>query len=136
MTAYRSRDCFDHETTLSLYRFQEGNEVGDIDVKITFEVTNWGRPATGPSYSSGGEPAEGPEVDMVHVLMQNAPMSGSKPSYIEAWDWVHEMAGQWVDDHADELAAVASLEMEGRSDAAADARHERDREDHLAEQGK
>ena len=123
------RECFDHETTLSLYAVTMPHRcLGDIDVKITFEVTSWGRPEQGPSYASGGEPAEGPEVDMVHVVMRNAPASGSAPKYIEAWDWIHEWAGEWVTSHTSELAAVASLELEGRRDAYEDAKYDAHRE--------
>lgn len=39
-------------------------ETADVELEITFMYSK-GRAATGPSYSSGGEPAEPPEVELV-----------------------------------------------------------------------
>lgn len=36
------------------------------EVEVSF-VVYWGRPATGPSYASGGDPAEPDEVDDIRV---------------------------------------------------------------------
>ena len=38
----------------------------EIDVKVEYDFTP-GRPEQGPSYSSGGEPAEPPEIEVVNV---------------------------------------------------------------------
>lgn len=42
----------------------------ELRLEIDYGFTP-GRPATGPSYSSGGEPAEGPEVDINAVWICN-----------------------------------------------------------------
>ena len=38
--------------------------LGEIDVEITYHYTP-GRPARGPSYASGGEPPDPPEVEFL-----------------------------------------------------------------------
>ena len=38
--------------------------LGEIEVKIIYRYTP-GRPARGPSYASGGEPADPPEVEFI-----------------------------------------------------------------------
>jgi len=65
-------------------------------------------------------------LDVVHVEMRNAPKSGRKPEYIDAWDWLYDQSIEWTDKHASELAAEASLDIEGRRDAEDD-RHFRER---------
>lgn len=39
------------------------------DVQYVFKCTHLGRPEQGPSYTSGGEPAEGPEFEMDDCLV-------------------------------------------------------------------
>jgi hypothetical protein len=42
----------------------------NYEVEYDFKITSYGCPATGPSYSSGGEPAEGPEFEItVHEIV-------------------------------------------------------------------
>jgi hypothetical protein len=43
----------------------------DVEVQVEFEITSWGAPATGPSYASGGEPAESPEVEILSVIRED-----------------------------------------------------------------
>ena len=101
----RKPDVFAYEPTL-----------GEIDVRITYEVTGWGRPAR-INYNEHDYPAEGPEIDVIHVEMLNAPKSGSKAVYIDAWDWLFDKACKWADEHGDFLVSVARLELGERQDA-------------------
>ena len=40
----------------------------NLDVEIEYTCISKGRPASGPSYSSGGEPAESPEFQIDRVM--------------------------------------------------------------------
>ncbi len=114
-------DSFTHETSVSVCD-PEGSVIGDIDVRITYVVTSHGSPAR-VHYDELDHPAEPAEVDVVHVEMLNAPKSGSKATYIDAWDWLFDWAGDWCAEHAEELAACARLKVEGQRDAADDTRY-------------
>jgi hypothetical protein len=41
----------------------------DITAEVTYEVTSWGAPESGPTYSSGGEPAEPPEFEIEKIII-------------------------------------------------------------------
>ena len=45
-----------------------------VNVEVDMIMTYAGRPATGPSYSCGGEPAEGPEFEVMEVRIINPSM--------------------------------------------------------------
>lgn len=53
----------------------------DMTVTIDYTVTYRGRPALGPSYASGGEPAESPEweVDCLTLVYNDAEV------YVPTW---------------------------------------------------
>jgi hypothetical protein len=40
----------------------------DLDVEVEYTLISKGRPATGPTYSCGGEPAEGAEFQIDRVM--------------------------------------------------------------------
>ena len=40
----------------------------EIEVEVEFDV-DWGRPATGPTYACGGEPAEPAEITNIRVVL-------------------------------------------------------------------
>jgi len=120
-------DSFSHEFTLTSCD-ASGKAVGDIDLKIEYVVSSWGAPAR-INFNEHDCPAEGPELDVVHVQMLNAPKSGSKSVYVDAWDWLYDQAGGWADAHIGELIAIASLDLEGRRwDAYMDAKYDAQRE--------
>ena len=52
---------YNHSMTVCLKPFGE-----DLDLQVDYNLTE-GRPEQGPTYSSGGEPAEGPEVEFGNV---------------------------------------------------------------------
>jgi hypothetical protein len=45
-------------------------QTGEADVECSYTVA-WGRPARGPSYASGGEPADPDEIGDVQILTVN-----------------------------------------------------------------
>lgn len=59
--------------------------LGEIEVEITYRFTP-GRPARGPSYASGGEPADPPEVEFI--------AASSKVSD----DFVKLLVAEWAED--------------------------------------
>jgi len=104
-----NRDVFTHETTFTPCDSM-GNPVGDIDVRITYVVLNFGCPAR-IRYDENDHPAEPAEVDVVHVEMLNAPKAGREAVYIDAWDWLFDWVYDWCDEYATELAGQANLEI-------------------------
>jgi len=74
------------------------------DIEVTYTITP-GRPATGPSYASGGEPAEPPEVELIEVKVDGV-VHAETP-----WDdWLavfimenHEEDGRDTDDWRDRM---------------------------------
>ena len=68
--------------------------LGEIAVEITYRYTP-GRPARGPSYASGGEPADPPEVEFISA---NSKVSDDFVKLLVA-EWAEEWLG---DDGFDE----------------------------------
>jgi hypothetical protein len=74
------------------------------DIEVTYTITA-GRPAIGPSYASGGEPAEPPEVELIEVKID-----GVVHAETEFDDWLinyilenHEDDGPDPDDARDRM---------------------------------
>ena len=63
--------------------------LGEIAVEITYRFTP-GRPARGPSYASGGEPVDPPEVEFISAS------SKVSDDFIKAM--VTEWAEEWLGD--------------------------------------
>jgi hypothetical protein len=108
-------ESFTHETTFSP-RDKKGEEVGEIELRITYRVNSWGCPAR-VHFDENDHPAEAPEVDVIHVEMLNAPKSGREAVWIDVWDWLYEWAGEWCDRHAASLVGKARLEINDARDA-------------------
>lgn len=66
----------------------EDREVADTVVAVTFDFTP-GYPETGPTYDCGGEPAVGPEIDLVSAELLDGGGISFDPEqaweYAEAW---------------------------------------------------
>lgn len=41
------------------------------ELLVEYTVTSWGAPESGPSYSSGGEPAEPPEIEIDKIYVDD-----------------------------------------------------------------
>ncbi len=106
---------FTHETTFSPHD-AKGEHVGDIDVRIEYAVNSYGAPAR-VHFDENDHPAEAPEIDVIHVEMENAPKSGRKAEYIDAWDWLYDWAIEWCAENADDLAGKARLDIQAGRDA-------------------
>ena len=93
-----------HETTLSMYD-AKGEPVGEIDVQIEYRVTDPGSRATHE------QPADAPEIDVVHVNMRSAPRYSyqSNIAWVHCWDWLYDAAIAWANENAGDLAAKARL---------------------------
>ena len=101
--------------------FNHGEKVGEIPFRLHYTVTSWGRPEQPPTYDSGGEPAEGAEIEGGAVLMQ---AGKTEASYIPAWPWLEEWVNLWALTNIDELVKDAGEYLEGRQEADAEARAE------------
>lgn len=51
------------------YDFETTVQIDDVeyDVTVTYKVTYWGSPGSGPSFSHPGDPPEGPEFDIESI---------------------------------------------------------------------
>ena len=67
--------------TLTAYCPFAGDE---IEVKITYNYTP-GRPARGPSYASGGEPADPPEIEFVSAKLSGAKLDKALQEQLDEW---------------------------------------------------
>ena len=116
---------FDYETSIDVFGPCGANvgALGEIDIKLTYAVTSWGTPEQGPSYASGGEPAEGPEIEVSRVYMD---ITGTG-RFLDAFPWLFEEIDEWAYEHIDELIANAGEELEGQREAAADAKYEEEK---------
>ena len=56
----------------------------EIDVEITYNYTP-GRPARGPSYASGGEPADPPEVEFLSAVLKGAKLDKDLQERLDEW---------------------------------------------------
>ncbi len=108
------RDTFRHDDAFMV--FNGGERVGDIDFRLYYRVAYWGRPEQAPSYASGGEPAEGPEIEVVSVTMR---LNGEQ-EYIPAFDWLSEWVEKWAYETIDELVCDAREELAGQREATAE----------------
>lgn len=89
----------------------------DIDYTITFNFVR-GAPAQGPSYSSGGQPADPAEISFVSI----SPDAGDHGVYTDiAQKWLVEWAEEWLAEHHDEAIEIAEQDMQPDPDAARDA---------------
>lgn len=94
-----------------------------VELTVEYEFTP-GTPARGPSYASGGEPAEGPEVEIVSARATNPKDAGqgfALPNWLldqlQADDYLYE-----------ELVRNAEEDRGAEHDAALEARAEARRE--------
>lgn len=88
----------------------------EVELSILYNCSP-GAPERGPSYSSGGEPAESPEIDVLGVMVND------RAATPEQWDQVvenerlyNEMALNAADYIADERAAAAEYRAEKRDE--------------------
>ena len=86
---------YTHDFCIGLFNWKS-ERIGDIDVRVGFRVGVDG------------------EIGVYEVEMLSTPNRFHKTNYIPVWDWLYEEAVDWCDDHADELAADASLEEASR----------------------
>lgn len=77
-----------HNYSFSTCVYRGRNE-REFELEVTYSVTP-GRPAQGPTYSCGGQPAEDAEIEIISVTHNGAPFETSREEdgrlYDEAWD--------------------------------------------------
>lgn len=90
----------------------------DVDYVITFDYVR-GAPAQGPSYSSGGQPADPAEISFVSIT----PDAGDHGAFSDmAQSGLEDWAQLWLDDHYDECIELAEQDNQPDPDDARDAR--------------
>ena len=115
-------ETFTHDDTFLVFNPKDAGSCGGIDFRLVYRVTRWGRPEQGPSYASGGEPAEGPEIEVESVLMLGPPLGDDKPIYTPTWAWLYNEIDEWAHEHIDELMTEAGEHVQGQKEAAAEAK--------------
>ena len=104
------------------FTFYDSLVIGGIPVALEVEIEGRadftyrpGRPVCGPSYSSGGEPAEGPEIEITAITLDEALTyaereAGKKPRSVPlpANDPLFARIEAWLlDERVDELEEAA-----------------------------
>lgn len=79
-----------HKITIPL---EIGNTEISLDVSYDYQR---GQPATGPTYSSGGEPGYGPEVEINSIKIGDEPA----PKWFD--DAAEEYVREWIFEHHEE----------------------------------
>lgn len=92
----------------------DGYEGKEIFVEYT--VTSWGAPESGPSYASGGEPAEPPEIEIDKIWVDDREVPYLHPHpWFKFKAWVYRQMGKWhnwpVNPEWEALASVADTEI-------------------------
>jgi hypothetical protein len=73
--------------------------LGEIEVDIVYTYTP-GHPARGPSYASGGEPADPPEVEFISAALPKGKLDDHHQLMLNEWaeEW---LADEGFDDAVD-----------------------------------
>ena len=111
---------YTHDATIDVFN-AKGKCVGNIDVRLHYRVTSWGRPAR-INYNENDHPAEGPEVDLYHAEMLNEPKAGRQAIWIDAFDWLYDMCIDYADENVSEMVGSAGEYLQGIADANDDAK--------------
>ena len=86
----------------------------DVELSILFEYTP-PSPARGPSYDSGGEPAEYTEVVVISLLIDGVPATHDQLSDVDECERLYEAMELYAADTlADEQAAAEEYRAEMR----------------------
>lgn len=65
------------------------------EIFVEYTVTSWGAPATGPSYSCGGEPAEPPEIEIDRIWVGDREIPYLDPNpWFKAKAWLMRKLGK------------------------------------------
>ena len=86
----------------------------DVELEILYEYTP-PSPQHGPSYDSGGEPAQYTEVEVISMLRDGVPATHDQLSEVDECERLYEaMENYAADTIADEQAAAAEYRNELR----------------------
>ena len=94
----------------------------NIEAHVAFRFTP-GRPATPPSYASGGDPPEGPEIEIERVKLTR------ETGEVLDCDWLAEFVETSLHDDHDALIEAASDDRVAEADEAADFKRQQIRDD-------
>lgn len=73
--------------------------LSEVDVEVAYNYTP-GRPARGPSYASGGEPADPPEIEFISAVLKGAKLDKALQDKLN--EWAEDLlAGDGWDDAVD-----------------------------------
>lgn len=109
-----------------------GDQGAEIELRITYTFTP-GAPEQGPTYSSGGQPADPDEIEFVSCIQvvdgrDRIPYGAFRDLEQTSHDAIAE---SWLQDDIGRAQAIENAldERQGDADAAAEARAEQRRED-------
>jgi len=84
-----------------------------VEAHVDFSFTP-GRPATPPSYASGGDPPEGPEIEIERVKLTR------ETGEVLECDWLSDFVETSLRDDPEHLIEIASDDRIAEADEAAD----------------
>ena len=111
-----SKQTYTYDYTVQLYDSPH-QYVGDIEVRISYRVTDWGSPAV--MYLRNGDPghpAEPAEIDVIGVEMALREQEATAPDgskvkiteWVDAWDWLYDHVSSLAEHHlVDEMVEDA-----------------------------
>ena len=77
----------------------------EIDVDYDYKITYRGQPATGPTYSSGGEPATATEFELTIVRMRFPKQAADVPD-LEIPKWLDDLLATHLSERDDIYLAI------------------------------
>lgn len=112
-------------TTHKITATRRGNVNGmdfDEEYEITFEYRK-GAPEQGPSYASGGQPADPDEIEFVSIT----PGAGDQGGFSDiAQRWLEDEARDWLEtDGFDKAMSIVIADQDAAREYAADLRADR-----------
>ena len=84
-------------------------QTGEADVECSYTVS-WGAPAQGPSYASGGQPADPDEIDDIRILTVDGtpwPVDLTSGGYMSAAEQHDMLAEKLLSDCYDDMLEAA-----------------------------
>lgn len=95
----------------------------ELEVEVSYTVA-WGAPEQGPSYASGGQPADPDEIDDIQVEKINGELPKVFSLHMPLRECLNAITGKLIDEHSDAMIDAARETEAAREDDASE--HQRE----------